>query len=314
MPPVEHGYHCRRRTGGTSPPLFCFEVSLASQQHVEAFLEARRQAYWKPQVFSNARRELLASDEADVTALFKERLKAGDEDERCRAIEGLVILYGARATDTILPWIHDSSPTVRYVTCGCLHDRGDQRAIPALLDRMKNDADCQVRGAAASALGQIGSLEVLPHLHRAYRTDLEVDQLGYSPSFLAEEAMTSVLRRWITGQIAGTPPKSFRETTSTGQLTGTVTAEAIPFDPEGRITQTARYSHVPISAFGPGWSSKLNLQTTLVAPFEIEVMYNDPICVIERIFTYCRIENSGELDWAVHTIRVPTAMKARPKT
>jgi hypothetical protein len=126
------------------------------------------------------------------------------------------------------------------VVCGCLHDYGDLRAQAALLDRLKHDADCQVRGGAASALGQIGAIQALPDLHQAYQTDREVDELGYTPSGQAEEAMTSVLRSWVSRQIQGTPPRVFRESTGRGQLTGTVTAESIPFDAQGRMNHTLR--------------------------------------------------------------------------
>ncbi len=286
---------------------------MASQQQVQAFLEARTQSHSNPDVYASARRELLASEQADVIALFQERLQAGDEEERCQAIVGLIQLYGAEATGTLLQWIDDASPTVRFVVCSCLHDHGDDRAIPALLDRMKNDPDCQLRGIAASALGKIGPVEVLPHLHLAFQSDHEVDELGYSTSDQAEEAMTSILMTWVSRQVAGAPPKCFREATSTGQLSGTITAEAIPFDPEGRTNRTARYSHLPFSAFGPGCSAKLGLQTNLIDPFEVQVVYVDPDCALARIFIYRRIDNSTQFDWDVHTILDPMAMKTPPK-
>jgi hypothetical protein len=126
--------------------------------------------------------------------------------------------------------------------------------------------------------------------------------------------MTSVLRSWVSRQIQGNPPKAFRETTQLGNLIGTVTAEEISFDTDGRITHTPRYSHLPHSSFGFGWSSKLDLETSLIAPFEIKVEYIDPTCVIGRILIYHRIPDSSEVNWAVHTILDPAAMKSPPSS
>ncbi|MBC8353805.1 MAG: hypothetical protein H8E66_17535 [Planctomycetes bacterium] len=178
---------------------------------------------------------------------------------------------------------------------------------------MKNDTECQVRGLAASALGKIGAIEALPDLHQGYRTDFEVEELGYSPSGQAQDAMTSVLISWVSRQIQGTPPRTFRESARTGQLNGAVTAEAIPFDAEGRINHTLRYSHMPYSSFGGGCASKMDLQTSLIAPFEIEVEYVDPTCVIQRILIYRQIHDSVDFNLELHTILDPTAVKSPPQ-
>ena len=57
----------------------------------------------------------------------------------------------------------------------------------------------------------------------------------------------------------------------------------------------------------------MDLQTSLSAPFEIEVEYADPTCVIQRILIYEQISDSAEFNWAVHTILEPTAMKSPPQ-
>jgi hypothetical protein len=276
------------------------------------FFAARRHYYSDYVAFQAAREKLLAEDEAEVRAAFETLLHDPDEEVRCQALTGIASLYGAAATETLLRWIDDPSSTVRWVVCGCLHDRGDERAAAALLDRLQHEQDCQVRGVAASALGEVGSSDVLPHLHAVWQSDHEVDELGHSPSCLAQDAMTSVLRRWVTRQIAGAPAKGFEEIRPSGRVRGVVTAEAIPFDPEGRINRVPRYAHVPMSAFGFGWSSQLGLQTTLTPPFEIEVEYVGPSCTVERIFVYHRIEGSDSCDWAVDTIVDTGAMK-RPR-
>jgi hypothetical protein len=165
---------------------------------------------------------------------------------------------------------------------------------------------------AAGALGQIGSIEALPDLHHAFRTDLEVDELGHTPSSQAENAMTSVLRNWVSQQIQGTRSRTFRESTATGELTGTVTTESLPFDTQGRINLTLRYPRLLHSAVGPSCAFKMDLQTSFVDPFEIEVEYVDPSCVIRRTLIYQQILDSAKFNWAVHTILEPAAMKSPP--
>jgi hypothetical protein len=127
-----------------------------------------------------------------------------------------------------------------------------------------------------------------------------------------KEAMTSVLRSWVSRQNQGTPPRSFRESTRKGQLKGKVTAGEIPFHPEGRTTHTSRYSHLRHSAFGPGYTSKMDLRTTLIDPFEIEVEYAVLTCLIWRIVIYQRITGVADLNWAVHTFSRPGARKTPP--
>lgn len=216
---------------------------------------------------------------------------------------------------SILPLFDSEFPGVRYVTCAVLGDGriSDALVAAALLDRLKQDSDCQIRGVAASALGKIGAIEALPDLHQAWQTDREVDELGHTPSDQALDAMTSVLRNWVSGQIQGTPPQTFREVTRQGQLTGTVTAEAIPFDAEGRLDHTSRYARLPRSAFGDGSALKLDMQTSLIAPFEIDVQYVDPKCVIRCLLIYQPISDLAECNWAVHSILNPTAMKSPPE-
>lgn len=283
---------------------------MITAQHVRDFLHARRNAFANPEAFQNARRVLLQADRAEVLSLFESRLQSEDEEERCVVLSGLAVLYHSEANDTLIRWITDPSPTVRWIVCGCLHDVGDLRAIPALLERLKQDDECQVRGEAASALGHIGAIDALPDLHQTVMTDLEFDQLGHTASSQANDAISAAIQQWVTRQISGSLAKTFQESTRTGQLTAKVTAEAIPFDPEGRINHTPRYAHLPFSALGFGCSSRLSLQTTLVAPFEIEVEYVDPTCTLQRILIYDPILNCPDADWAIHTIVDISAMKS----
>ncbi len=282
---------------------------MITAEDVQSFLDARRNTFANPDAMRKAGRVLLQGDRSKVLSIFESRLQSEDEEERCLVLSALAVLYRSEAGDTLLRWITDHSPTVRWLVCGCLHDFGDIRAVPALLERLKHDEECQVRGEAASALGPIGAIDALPDLYQAFATDLEFDQLGHSPSSQANDAITQVIQQWVTRQISGDAARTFHELTRTGQLTARVTAEAIPLNPEGRINQTPRYAHLPFSAFGNGCSSKLNLQTTLVPPFEIEVEYVDPTCTLTRILIYSPIHNCPDVDWSIHTILDLSAMK-----
>lgn len=269
---------------------------MVSSQQVQEFFDARRQARVNPVALQKARQALLASDKAEVVAQFEARLQDPDDEQRCETIVGFESLYGPEATDGLLRWINDPSPIVRCVLCSILHESGDGRAAAALVDRLRHDVDCQVRGISANALGHMGAIEALPDLHHAHQTDFERDELGYSTSGHAEDAITSVLRTWVARQIQGTPPRTFRESTRQGQLTGTITAEA--------IDRSSRYGHLPRFAFGPGCATKLDLQTSLVDPFEVQVEYVDPTCVIRRILIYQRYPNS-DFNWSVDTLVDP---------
>jgi hypothetical protein len=59
---------------------------------------------------------------------------------------------------------HDNSRRDAAITLGRI---GDDRAVPALVDRLKNDGSREVRIAAANALGEIGDPRSLTALDRA---------------------------------------------------------------------------------------------------------------------------------------------------
>jgi len=61
--------------------------------------------------------------------------------------------------------------------CICLGNIGDPAAIPALADRLLNDARPVIRGSAAWALGQIGGEKARSNLKRALDTEKDPDAL-----------------------------------------------------------------------------------------------------------------------------------------
>jgi HEAT repeat protein len=87
----------------------------------------------------------------------------------------------------------DPAVEVRWHACGCLHDFGDERAVPALFKVLRHDPDPQVRGTAAYALGGIGSPAAIPALLATLGSDNEYDKLGHSPSSYAATALDDIL-------------------------------------------------------------------------------------------------------------------------
>lgn len=275
---------------------------------IETYLDARRMAFSRPAPFQEARDALLAQDRTAVMTAFETRRQLPDEDERARALEGTAILYGTDATEFLTRGLDDVSSVVRWVACGCLHDVGDHRAYAALCERMRHDVDPQVRGEAVAAIGRLNVLEVLPEFERIRQVDHEVDPLGHSPSSQAAEAITDFLRRWVLDHISGDPPRTFTTTTTTGKLTGRVVLEGLPVDQEGRVIMTPRYAALPREAWSHGWSSRLDLRTTLTSAFEIDVRYDDPACVLRRRFVLHELKDGDVVRWAVHTILDPSGL------
>src|SRR5262245_58403179 len=99
----------------------------------------------------------------NVFPLLIDRLKDADPEARCDAITALLFLAGRRAVEPVTGMLDDPDTTVRWHACGCLHDFGDERAVPVLCEVLRRDPDPQVRGTAAYALGGIGSPAAIPN-------------------------------------------------------------------------------------------------------------------------------------------------------
>ncbi len=118
-----------------------------------------------------------------------------DIDIRCQASRAMLFIDAQKGIDLLLPFFNDPDTTFRWDLCGLMHEFGDDRVIDSLIDRMKNDLDPQIRGTAAYALGGVGNLEVIPVLLNTFNNDHEFDELGYSPSFCAEQAIDEIQRK-----------------------------------------------------------------------------------------------------------------------
>ncbi len=120
---------------------------------------------------------------------------SADINVRCQSCRALLNLDKNKGIELLLPFFNDSDSTFRWDICGLMHEFGDERVIESLIDRMKNDPEPQIRGTAAYALGGVGNPEAIPSLLHTFNTDHEFDQLGYSPSFCAEQAIDEIQRK-----------------------------------------------------------------------------------------------------------------------
>jgi HEAT repeat protein len=137
--------------------------------------------------------EMRAAGVDNVFPLLIDRLGAADPEARCDTITALVFLDARRAVGPVMAMFGDPDPTVRWHACGCLHDCGDERAVPVLSEVLRRDPDPQVRGTAAYPLGGIGSPAAIPSLLAALGSDNEYDIHGHSPSWCAATALDGIL-------------------------------------------------------------------------------------------------------------------------
>lgn len=137
--------------------------------------------------------EMRAIGTETVFPLLRDKLADADPEVRCAAILALVLLDARRAVEVVAAMLADPDATVRWEAAGCLHDFGDERAVPALLEALRRDADPMVRGTAAYALGGIGSPAAIPALLATLESDHEADELGYTASGCAATALDNIL-------------------------------------------------------------------------------------------------------------------------
>jgi HEAT repeat protein len=158
--------------------------------------------------------EMRAAGVDTVFSLLCERIEAADSESRCDAITALVLLDARRAVEPVIAMLSDPDTTVRWHACGCLHDIGDERAVPRLCEVMRDDPDPQVRGTAAYALGGIGSPAAIPSLLAVLGSDSVCDMHGHTASSSAATALDDILGTHETrirlgdgfSKLSGRPP------------------------------------------------------------------------------------------------------------
>jgi HEAT repeat protein len=146
-----------------------------------------------------AREKAIATLEAlDRGAVIRELvslLNRRDLELRCDAAESLLRIDSDQTIDLVLPLLADPESTVRWATCGLLHDFGDQRAIPLLVPVLLNDPEADVRLMAAYALSEVGDHSALSALRQASQLDDGEDYKGRRVRDAAAEAIVNILAR-----------------------------------------------------------------------------------------------------------------------
>ncbi|MCK9418154.1 MAG: HEAT repeat domain-containing protein [Nitrospirae bacterium] len=129
------------------------DLGRAGKQAVPLLLRAMADKDWR--VRKTAVEALVAIEGESVIIGLIEALKAEDNaGARNSAIEALAQI-GGPALEALLPALATPDPDVRKFIVDILGDTRDPRAVPALIDRLVEDVDENIRVAAAEALGKI---------------------------------------------------------------------------------------------------------------------------------------------------------------
>jgi HEAT repeat protein len=138
---------------------------------------------------------LMALDRKAAIRELRRLLKGRDPDLRCDAAEALLRIDANRTIDYVVPLLTDPDSAVRWSTCGLLHDFGDKRAVPLLVQVLRNDSEAEVRLMAAFALSEIGDCSALSALQQASQLDDGADGEGRRVRDIATEAIQSISAR-----------------------------------------------------------------------------------------------------------------------
>jgi HEAT repeat protein len=122
-------------------------------------------------------------------------LNSRDPDSRSDASEALLLIDADQTIDRVLPLLTDPVSAVRWNACGLLHDFGDRRAIPMLVQVLLSDPEGDVRLMAAYALEEIGDHSALSALRQVSQSDDGTDHEGRRVRDAAVEAIERILAR-----------------------------------------------------------------------------------------------------------------------
>ena len=238
--------------------------------------------------------EMQESQPEKLFPLLTQLLKHRHLDVRCHAAESILRLDKTRGAEVVLPFIHDRSKTLRWVICGLLHDFGDSRAVPALIERLKVDPDPQIRNTAAYALGGIGSFQALHALVEAEQNDHEFDMHGHSASSVSTSAISDILMKESVRIV-----ETYPETQVTVKRESNMLIQAaITLQSTGE-----RYQQLSWKAWGPtaAWFDPL-LNPLHIPPFMVDmrVKQEEKVC-IRRIFIF----QNSETGWSISTVVKP---------
>lgn len=243
---------------------------------------------------NRAIQEMQESQPGKLFALLIQLLKHRNLNVRCHAAESILRLDKARGVEAVLPFIQDRSKTLRWQICGLLHDFGDSRAVPALIERLKMDPDPQIRNTAAYALGGIGSFQALHALVEAKQNDHEVDMHGHSASSVSTSAISDILMKESIRIVETYPDTEVRvEREPNTLIRAVITLQSIG----------QQYQQLPWQAWGPttGWFDP-PLSPLHVSPFTVDmcVTQEEKLC-IRRVFIF----QGSETSWSISTVVKP---------
>lgn len=113
---------------------------------------------------------------ADMTAIrpLEQLLGCADSRVQIKAINGLRRTSCSRAAKLILPFLNDANPALRRHAVDAIGDLDPVAEIDLVTDLLVNDVSCEVRAAAARALGRTGDRRVVPALESALRDQSSV--------------------------------------------------------------------------------------------------------------------------------------------
>jgi HEAT repeat protein len=140
-------------------------------------------------------RKMLVDDLAVIPdqaiRLLGDKLADPNGEVRCAVADVLFELGGGLRSIRCL--LDDPEDHVRSHVISLLSYYGDDSAVEPLMAKLHSDPDPSVRGAAAFALGHIGSPQAIPSLLKALDHDHEYDEQGHSPSSTSATALDNIL-------------------------------------------------------------------------------------------------------------------------
>ena len=150
---------------------------------------------FEPGARDDAMAALKGLDRQLVISTLQDLIRNPDPELRCDAAEALLRIDSEKTVDLIIPLLTDSTESVRWNTCGLLHDFGSMRAVPALVRVLLHDPEGSVRGMAAWALGAIGDSAAIPALRQATESDTGTDHEGRRVRDFAVQAIQEIQGR-----------------------------------------------------------------------------------------------------------------------
>jgi HEAT repeat protein len=140
---------------------------------------------------------LRAMDHATTIRQITRVVNYPDPENRCRAIELLLLINASETLEFVLPLLKDPIGFVRYNLLLSLYDTAcrDRRLVDPLIGILAQDEDANVRSMAALLLGKIRDEKAIPALQLAISQDFSTDYEGETVSSIAAKVLASLTSR-----------------------------------------------------------------------------------------------------------------------